>query len=49
MQNVFRRKLVEEYGEEYIAEVDRCVVGKKVNPVKNWPALLEHFKDLSKD
>ena len=46
MQNVFRAKLVEEHGEEVVAEFDRQVKGKFVNPVKNWDAIKEEFDSL---
>jgi len=46
MQNVFRRKLVTEHGEKKVAEFDRQVEGKVVNPVKSWEEITERYKKL---
>lgn len=48
MQVEYRKRLVEELGEEKVAEYDRQVRGKFVNPVESWELLLEKLKCTSK-
>ena len=45
MQGVFRKKLVEELGEEIVADFDRRVLAKEVSPVFDWDALIEEYKE----
>jgi len=45
MQVVFRRNLVKEHGEEKVAEFDRQVKGKFVNP-ENFEELYEKLKSI---
>jgi hypothetical protein len=45
MQNIFRENLVEEHGEEKVAEFDRQVKAKTVNPVKDWDSLISKLKE----
>lgn len=37
----YRTRLVQEYGEELVAEYDRLVKAKHVNPVKNWQEIID--------
>lgn len=37
----YRVRLVQDYGEELIAEYDRLVAAKHVNPVKNWQEIID--------
>ena len=46
MQVIFRKNLVKEHGEKVVAEYDRQVKGKFVNPVKNWQEVITHFENL---
>lgn len=46
MQSIFRQKLVEELGEEVVADFDKRVYGKVVDPIKDWEAIIEKFKNL---
>jgi len=42
----FRTRLVKEHGEDVVAEYDRQVDGKFVNPVKDWKGIKRHFDEL---
>lgn len=42
----FRARLVQEHGEEKVAEFDRQVKARTINPVKDWKAIKEHFDSL---
>lgn len=46
MQVEFRRGLVKEHGETVVAEFDRQVAGKFVNPLKDWKEVIERFNSL---
>jgi len=46
MQVIFRENLVKEHGEEMVAEFDRQVAGKFVNPEKDWKSVIARFKGL---
>lgn len=46
MQVIFRKNLVKEHGEKVVAEYDRQVKGKFVNPVKSWQEIITHFENL---
>lgn len=46
MQVIFRKNLVKEHGEKIVAEYDRQVKGKFVNPVKDWQKIIDHFNAL---
>ena len=46
MQVVFRRNLVKEHGEKIVAEYDRQVRGKFINPVKDWQEVIDRFKSF---
>ena len=37
----YRMRLVEDFGEEIVAEYDRLVVAKQVSPVKDWQEIIE--------
>lgn len=45
-QVIFRKNLVKEHGEEAVAAFDAQVRGKVVNPVKDWQAIIDHYKSL---
>lgn len=45
-QAIFRRRLVTEYGEEAIAEVDHAIKAKTVNKVKDWQEVIDRFNSL---
>jgi hypothetical protein len=45
-QVVFREKLVKEYGERVVAEFDKQVNAKQVNPVKDWQEVIDRFDGL---
>lgn len=44
MQVEYRARLVRDYGEPTVAEFDNNY--RKVNPVKDWDALIELFDNL---
>ena len=39
----YRAHLVEDYGEEVVAEFDRLVDAKQVSPVKDWQAIIDLY------
>lgn len=45
-QVIFRKNLVKEHGEKVVAEYDRKVKGKFVNPVKDWQEIILFFDSL---
>ena len=46
LQVIFRANLVKEHGEAVVAQFDREVRAKKVDPIKNWDAIIEKFDRL---
>ena len=46
MQNIFRENLVREHGEKVVADFDKKVYGKFVDPIKDWVAIKNHFDSL---
>lgn len=42
----YREHLVKDYGEEIVAEYDRRVYGKYVDPIKDWVAVKNHFDGI---
>ena len=45
-QAVFREKLVLEHGEAVVAQYDKEVEAHKVDPVKDWQAIIDRFDNL---
>ena len=43
-QVAYRRHLIEDYGEEAVQEIEKR--RWKVDPIKNWDAIIEHFDSL---
>ena len=43
-QVAYRRHLVEDYGEEVVLDMEKR--RWKVDPIKNWDAIIEHFASL---
>lgn len=48
-QHLFRMRLVQELGEDVVAEYDRAVAAREVNPVKDWKEIIEKFKWLDSE
>ena len=42
----FRKKLVKELGEEVVAQFDKEVQARKVDPVKDWQGVIDHYQEL---
>lgn len=41
MTDVYRVRLIQDYGEEIVAEYDRRVRAKHIDPVKNWQEIID--------
>ena len=46
-QAVFRERLVAEHGEAVVAEYDRAVAARRVDPVRDWQVVIDRFDGLS--
>lgn len=46
MQGIYRKRLVEELGEEIVADFDKRVLAKEVSPVWDWKELIEQYKQI---
>lgn len=44
MQSKYREHLIKDYGEEVVIQMEKDQY--KVSPVKDWNAIIEHFKSL---
>lgn len=49
MQVEFRKRLVIEHGEKVVAEFDRAVLAKEVEPIKDWQMVIDDFQRLTKE
>lgn len=45
-QVTFRRNLVKEHGEKIVAQFDKEVNARKVDPVENWQEIIEEYEKL---
>lgn len=46
MQSAFEEKLIAEHGKKLVAQYKKDSFGKKVDPVKDWNAIIEKFDSM---
>lgn len=45
MQAIFEQKLIEELGRDVVEKYKKASLGKKVDPVTNWQAIIDSYED----